>query len=150
MNMNMNNETSWLPNCVESASFRKKAFSPKPINFWKATLEKEGLDGLTRARTKYKQETGIPISDGSYRALFLDRFSQQDKTTTLAIASLYESDFPQSALPKYYRGRALQLNDRPEEAKPYFTRCLELLNDDRTMAQTEKEAVRTRIQGFLK
>jgi dienelactone hydrolase len=148
--ISLNKQTPWLPDCVESIAFKKKAFSPMPLGFWKETLEKGGLDGLNRSHDKYKQETGIPISDGSYRALFLEYFSKQDKSAILVIASLYESDFPQSALPKYYQGRARQLNDRLEEAKSYFTRCLELLTTDRTMSQAEKDAVRTRIEGFLR
>jgi len=140
----------WLSDCIEPINFRKKAFAPIPLDELLRVLESRGITGLMETHRRQKEITTMPITDGAYRSLFVDQFSRQDKTASMRIAEMYESDFPASALARYYHGRALQLNDRQDEAFVYFKNCLAMIAADDTMTETDKDAVKSRIAGFLK
>ena len=135
---------------LESISFRKKEFTPIPLEDLQNAMIEKGIDTLRKMHQKHKGITVMPITDNSYRILFLNLFSEQNKPGMLAIAEMYESDFPLSALPKYFRGRALQVNEKPNEAKEYFKKCLELISNDISLSPGEKEAYTNRCESLLK
>jgi len=140
----------WLSDCIESSTFRKKALSPLPLDYWQKVLASRGIDGLIDAHQKVKQDNAFPISNPSYRTLFLESFNRQDKPAMSGISEMFATDFPQSALAKYYQGRSAQLNTQTDKAKSFFNQSLSLLDADTSMTTAEKAAVKTRIESFLK
>jgi Chlorophyllase len=144
------NQNAWISDCIEPVVYKRKEFSPIPIEEIQLVLNEKGIEGLRILRQQYKPSTAIPISDNSYRTIFISAFSENDKDAMLAIVELYEMDFPQSALPKYFKGRALQLNAKEDEAKVYFQKCLDLLGIDKSLSVSEKEYYTSRCQSSLK
>lgn len=145
----LDNQNSWMKPGVQSKTFKKKAFVPLPGQYLFNLMQSKGVSAVEEARQKQASITTMPITDGSYRTLFLDRFSKQEKTDMLKIVELYETDFPLSALPKYFQGQALQVNARSDEAKICFRKCLELLAADQSLTSSEKEAYKSRCENFL-
>jgi hypothetical protein len=143
-------QNPWMAGSLELISFRKKEFTPIPLEDLQNAMNEKGIDALRQMHQKHKAVTNMPITDNSYRTLFLNLFNEQNKPGMLAIAEMYESDFPLSALPKYFRGRALQENEKPNEANAYFKKCLELISNDVSLSQGEKEAYTNRCESLLK
>ncbi len=148
--MALEKQDSWMTAGLQSKSFRKKVFIPLPTSYLVRLLQTKGVGAVEEVRQKQKSITVMPISDGAYRALFLDRFSKQEKADMLKVAELYETDFPSSALAKYFKGRALQANENLNEAKNTFIMCLDLIPNDQSLTSTEKEIYKGRCEGFLK
>jgi pimeloyl-ACP methyl ester carboxylesterase len=143
-------QNPWMAESLESISFRKKEFTPISLEDLQNAMNEKGIDALRQMHQKHKSITNMPITDNSYRTLFLNLFNEQDKSGMLAITELYESDFPMSALAKYFRGHAFQVNEKSAEAKEYFRKCLELISNDVSLSQGEKEAYANRCESLLK
>ena len=143
----LDKKNSWLTSSIQSIVYKKTKFNPLPLDYLQGILNANGIEALLAEHEKQKVRTTMPIAEGSYRSLFLEVFGKQDKLSTLKISVLYEGDFPQSALAKYYRGRALMLNN--QDAKAAFSQCLSLLAGDSFLSQTEKETIKSRAQGFI-
>jgi dienelactone hydrolase len=140
-------ENPWLNDCVLSVTWKKREFMPYNIDELHGFLEK-GFDALLAARNERKKITRVPITDASYRQMFLEQFNSQQKEGMQKIAEMYSEDFPQSALAWYYKGRAAMMSGG--EAKVYFEKCLELLTTDSAMSDQEKETVKGRVQQFIR
>ena len=148
--LNLVEKYPWMDTLVAAEVFYKKELIPLPQDVLIELLQTKGTEGIKEARQKQKALTIMPISDNSYRALFLNRFSQQDNNGMLEMAALYRTDFPNAALAAYYYGRALQSNNRAGEAKTFFNHCLTLLPADNTLTPSEKEAYKSRCENLLK
>ncbi len=142
----LSTKNPWLNDCVSSVTWKKRELMPFNIDELHAFLEK-GFDALLVARNERKKITRVPITDASYRQLFLEQFNSQQKEGMQMIAGMYAEDFPASALAWYYKGRAAMLSG--SESKVYFEKCLELLPGDATMSPQEKETVRGRALQFV-
>jgi dienelactone hydrolase len=140
----------WVGNGIMFSAFKKKKYDPLPYSHWESLLYKQGLDAFETAYAKQKSETVMPITDETYRSLFLVAFRNNEKQISMKIAEHYKGDFPSSALAHYYCGRSIQLNDQVDVAKPYFSLCLKLISSDATLTPAEKEAIRQRAEEYLK
>lgn len=148
--MKLDEEIKWIQPTIQSKEFRQTLYRPLPLSVLREILKNKGIQAMLEERQRLKQTTAMPISDGSYKALFLDTFGLQDKQGMLALSEYYEIDFPKSAFAKYYRARALQANGDVEGSIKYFKECLDLIAEDKSMTAVEKETVNQRVEGFLK
>jgi len=148
--MELDKQIEWIEPNIKSKSHKLRKWSPVPLDELLKILTSKGLEGLMTRYKKQKEITSMPIADISYRALVTNRFNAPDPVGMLQIVDLYESDFPTSAMPKYFKGRTLLMNNKPDLAKDYFKKCLELLDTDASISIVDKISYKSQCEQFLK
>jgi hypothetical protein len=147
--MQLDERLQWITPCLDSKAFLKKRWSPIPIQDLLETLHKKGVSGLKEKHDSQKPWRGMPITDGSYRLLLTQLFNAGDTLGILDVSQMYETDFPSGAMPKYFRGRALHLNNQIDDAKKFYQQCLELLPSDAAVNFADKVAYTSRCHALL-